>query len=276
MSTNPAHLAERVLQSVADRLRAGRREEAARLFLEGMAHHILPDDQELLDAIQGLMGRDLTLALILAFADFRCFYCRQGFEECPHCVGTGSIPETDQPCERCLSLGHSPCDFCGGSGRVTYSFAPAGLRPAIASCRSKLAIGSLRKLDETAIAALARGGAAESRGRLVRLFLDYDRNLASLRDALDIAHSLRSRHPPDKHFTEHLYLNSSRAAIAAMRRMHSILEQLAAISQRSAKELEGPEARELEQARAALFDGKAAEFARAIHHKPSLFSWRSL
>ncbi len=276
MSNNTDHLAERVLQHVSDRLRAGRREEAARLFLDGMAHGVLPDDSELLDAIQRFMGRDLALSLVLAFADFRCFYCRQGFEECPHCVGTGTIPETDQPCGRCLGLGHSPCDFCGGSGRVTYSFAPAGLRPAIASCRSKLALGNVRKLDETSSAALARMDSTEGRGRLVKLFLDYDRELASLRDALDIAHSLRRKHPADKHFTEHLYLTSSRAAVAAMRRMHSILELLADVSQRSAKTLENPEAREIEEARAALFDDKAAEFARAIHHRPSLFSWRSL
>ncbi|MFI5381464.1 MAG: hypothetical protein ACHRHE_19370 [Tepidisphaerales bacterium] len=275
MSTNPDHLAERVLQGVAERLHAGRREEAVRLFLDGMAHKILPDDHELLDGIQQFMGRDVALALVLAFADFRCFYCRQGFEECTHCVGTGSIPETDQPCERCISLGHSPCDFCGGSGRVTYSFAPAGLRPAIASCRSKLAVGNLRKLDAAGIADLARGEAAEGRARLVKLFLDYDRDLASLRDALDVAHSLRRKHQ-DKHFTEHLYLNSSRAAIAAMRRMQSILEQLAAISQRTAGKFENPEARELELSRATLFEDKAAEFARAIHHRPSLFSWRSL
>lgn len=123
----------------------GRETDAVSLLVEGLSHAVVKKNSDLTTWLSSEFGLAGANKLIKALAHYPCFYCKHGLIKCGACVGRGPVTG-DWPCEVCLASGAARCDFCDGSGWVTYNFVPVGLRLPVIISRVQTAVAELRAL----------------------------------------------------------------------------------------------------------------------------------
>lgn len=184
------------VQKFARRLKAclkrGRSNEAVRLFMDGVAHELLPDRPDLARWLMKVVGRTETLRLAKAFALKECFYCKSGLDRCDACDGRGY--HRDQTvCERCVGVGVAACDFCTGSGWVTYNYVPTGLRLLVILQRAKAATGKADVLLRKPIPSVSARSSRETGRALAKELVVLNRLMGVFENALAVVEKLALR-----------------------------------------------------------------------------------
>lgn len=151
--------------------------------------------RELLDRIEGAMGKHGVGAVLDAFAHQSCYMCSGGVRLCESCDGTGEIEE-GRACPSCDGHGLAPCQFCRGTGWADTEAVPAELRQAVVLRQAAHARHGLGKLIE-ALAKLTRQRAMalplKHRLTLVARILRAQARLAMLSEAEAIDEHERTR-----------------------------------------------------------------------------------
>jgi len=175
--------AEKALPAVVQALERGRRQDAARLFLQGLSHGIAPQDKPLLKWLSRAIGKELTAKLVNAFVHFPCFYCKKGRTRCEDCDARGSLEE-GTPCRTCVGIGVARCEFCDGSGWVTLEYVPEGLRPVVIRNRAALALQRMRNLSRQPVGRPSSGDADKTVKRCSQFLLNLDRQMGVFENVL--------------------------------------------------------------------------------------------
>lgn len=148
-SANHDARASRVVQGLAAELKRNRPDRAARLLDEALAHHGFAPASDLYHWLAGQLGKPASASLVKEYAHRKCFCCKSGLEKCGRCQGRGFLG-SEEACETCGSLGAARCDFCDGTGLVTYNAIPTGLRIPAGQVRVSEAASRLRALIRAA------------------------------------------------------------------------------------------------------------------------------
>lgn len=179
--------ARKLFQSVLRAIEAGRSAEAVHQFVQALSHDTNFKRIDLPPLLTRALGRAQTDALIEAFAEHPCMVCKRGLLLCEECDGTGAF-RGGRVCDKCIGLGAANCDFCGGSGWITYNYVPNGLQAAVVLARCKLALTETQELLDAPLP----GADGATRKQLAQHLLRLNRMLGAFNDALGVA-----RHPPD-------------------------------------------------------------------------------
>jgi hypothetical protein len=169
--------------------------DAVRLFTDGVAHELVPDRPDLARWLMRVVGRTETLRLAKAFALKECFYCKGGLERCDACGGRGYHPD-QTICERCIGLGRAACDFCTGSGWVTYNYVPAGLRLPVILERAKVAAGNAETLLRKATPAVSERSSSATGRSLAKELVQLNRLMGVFENAIVAGEKLVVRDQP--------------------------------------------------------------------------------
>ncbi|MGE0482073.1 MAG: hypothetical protein AB7Q17_16550 [Phycisphaerae bacterium] len=181
--------ARKIFQSVLRSIEAGRSSDAVHQFVQALSHDTNFKRIDLPPLLTRALGRAQTDALIEAFAVHPCMVCKRGLLLCEECDGKGAS-RSGRICDKCIGLGAANCDFCGGSGWITYNYVPNGLQAAVVLARSKLALAETRALLDAPLPGASGGGAV--RKQLAQHLLRLNRLLGAFNNALGVA-----QHPPD-------------------------------------------------------------------------------
>lgn len=175
-----------LLQSVSKALQAGRPSDAVHLFVKALAHDRSFHQGDRPIQLAKALGKMRFLALVRAFADHPCMACENGVHECDACNGRGAFDDW-RICDSCVGIGTSDCEFCAGSGWITYNYVPDSLRPAVAVVRSKRTLTEARRLLATPLPGNAARDPAVARRALVQRLLQLNRLMGAVNNALDAA-----------------------------------------------------------------------------------------
>jgi hypothetical protein len=251
-------------------------EDAVRLFLNALSRHVCDGDAyELVDALRKRGGEPMLQRLVYAFAKFPCPHCRRGLNACDGCAGTARTDDGRGPCQRCLSLGATLCDFCGGSGFATYGFVPEPLRAAVAAARTdQAAARSAELLAWPLPTEVARGQLKATRKVLAKELVSLRREIAVLSNAAQFVREYRAANVNGRRFSARVFSHIARAAGPARTRVTVLLELLARISRELAVGAEEPDEEGFEAERAEMFLVAAREAERVAARRATLFSGR--
>jgi hypothetical protein len=251
-------------------------DDAVRLFLNAVARHVGGGDAfDLVVALRKRGGEPMLQRLVLAFAKFPCPHCRRGLNACDGCAGSGRTEDGRGPCQRCLSVGATPCDFCGGSGFATYSFVPEPLRAAVAAARTdQAATRSAELLAWPLPTTVAREQLKATRKVLAKELVSLRREIAVLSNAAQFVREYRAANVNGRRFTARVFSHIARAAGPARTRVGVLLALLARISRELAVQAEEPGEEGFEAERAEMFLVAARDAERVAARRATLFSGR--
>jgi hypothetical protein len=250
-------------------------EDAVRLFLNALAHHVAGGAFELVDALRTRGGEPMLQRLIMAFAKFPCPHCRRGLNACDGCAGSARTEDGRGPCQGCWSLGATPCDFCGGSGFATYNFVPEPVRAAVAAARAdQAATRSAELLAWPLPTTVARGQLKATRKVLAKELVSLRREIAVLSNAAQFVREYRAANVNGRRFSARVFSHIARAATPARARMSVLLALLARISRELAVQVEEPGEEAFEAERAEMFLVAARDAERVAARRATLFSGR--
>ncbi len=226
--------AKRVMRDVLRELDLDHRAEAARLFVKGLSHGIVPEGADLAEWLVETVGTEAAARLIVAFVRCPCFYCEKGREACENCGGRGHS-RSGAVCERCAGLGVARCDFCDGSGWVTLNYVPEGLQVRVLVDRAHLAIRSIGKQLEQRVPRPSRSAPARSLKECARLLLDLNRAMGVLENSLVAARELAERDRQWKDRLARVARSSIRAGAKGEARILEIIRCMAALARLQAE-----------------------------------------
>ena len=134
---------ERLLTPVMEALTSRNSKASVLRFQEVIAH--APDlrNVDLAVWLAESIGKQQTELLVHYYARYPCMGCKKGLLKCEHCDSHGVLSD-GEVCERCLGLRAMNCDFCAGSGWITYSFVPPGLVAAVLLERIRLVLAEAK------------------------------------------------------------------------------------------------------------------------------------
>ena len=190
---------------------------AARAVLGAVAHDKLPGGLRLNEWLQGL-NEQRQGKLIVAFAQYPCFACRNGQESCDTCGGSG-FSAAARVCSACAGFGEKRCDFCSGSGLAAYSVMPIELWPKVIMTRAKRAMHYLKKLAAQPI--------PDAEAAMTRRVLDMNKLLGVLENAVAAARQLEASEAAGPHVAAQ-FSGFCRPHVASG--MRAMRETLAALS----------------------------------------------
>jgi hypothetical protein len=251
-------------------------EDAVRLFLNALARQVAGGDAfELVDMLRKRGGDPILQRLVSAFAKFPCPHCRRGLNACDGCAGTARTEDGRGPCQRCLSLGATLCDFCGGSGFTSYSFVPDPLRAAVAAARTDYAATRSAELLAWPLPTTVNVGQLKAtRKVLAKELVSLRREIAVLSDAAQFAREYRNANVNGRRFSARVFSHIARAAGPARTRVGVLLSLLARISQELAAHCEDPGEESFEAERAEMFQVAARDAERVAARRATLFPGR--
>jgi hypothetical protein len=251
-------------------------EDAGRLFLKAVTHHAAGDAFELVDLLRQRGGEPMLQRLVFAFAKFACPHCRRGLNACEGCAGSARTDDGRGPCQRCLSLGATLCDFCGGSGFATYSFVPEPLRAAVAAARTdQAAARSAELLAWPLPTTVARGQLKATRKVLAKELVSLRREIAVLSNAAQFVREYRDANANGRRFAARVFAHVARAAGPARTRVGVLLALLARISRELVVDADEPGDESFEVERAEMFLVAARDAERLAARRTTLFSGRN-
>jgi hypothetical protein len=259
------------LQALADALSGGGSAEAVALYLAARAEGAVPVNGAVPAFLQKSIGESAVVRLVGAFAESRCLYCRGGFSKCHTCDGSGHAEGPGEACTACMSLGASPCDFCGGSGLATYNFVPGELRPAVAMARTQMAIARAATRDQVPAGLDAPSDPRVARKRAMKELAQTSRLFGVFRNAADVARQLRKGNAASRQLTRKLFVRSTIAATRAQGRLAVLFDRLTALSVAIADAAGKENSAAFERDRAAHFEREHRRLVAAAARRTSLF-----
>ncbi len=246
------HQPDTVLQEVRVHLAASQGSEAVRAFLSGIDDGVLNRDLTRPAALVRTIGKADAQKLLEAFAVWACPYCRGGVEKCEACAGRGSTSGDEDVCEACAGLGVSGCDFCAGSGWVSFNAVPERLRVHVAAIRVHRAASGIKSLAAEAQASEADGSFTRTAQRLL--------SLNRLAGALENALVLTNATPAEaaKPVVARLRQSCRTLGREALRLVVSTLEKLAQLAKSRSASLAGSPHEALASHKAAYYAALAS------------------
>jgi hypothetical protein len=250
--------ARRLLQEAVAALDKGAREEAVRLFLQGAAHGLIPEDPHLAQTLAEAIGKEAATRLIEALAVQPCFYCNRGHDVCEACGGSGRSAVFGI-CDRCLGLGQAFCDFCNGSGWTAIDFVPAGLRRAVVLARVRLAIAKIKGLIEQPLPAADSADLRQTGHACAALLVALNRNMGVLENAvIALKESIPAAFVTPE-TTAKVTETCTRAAPLLDKRMRQVLGVMAEVARRQGLNASTEEGRELTRHAAGFYERLASD-----------------
>ena len=241
-----------VLKSVIKALDAGCNEAAVNAFVAALSHESALRSADIPSWLAPQMGKDRAQKLIRAFARHACMGCRAGLILCEECGGKGHFSH-ERPCEKCVGLGAQNCDFCSGSGWITYNYVPAGMRVAVILERSRLVLAEVKTLLKTALPVVTGRNGASTRKEIGQQILRANRYLGAFSNAIGVA---ESESMGELHAAGALPKIKSVCVTAAARldrRIRALLSALAKLSRLELERGRGSSQQELAQKRAEFY-----------------------
>jgi hypothetical protein len=217
-------------------------------------------------------GEDLIPDMIHALAWHACPHCKNGFDQCLQCGGSGHGEEPGQACIPCGGVGVTTCDFCGGSGVITYDAIPRDLRMAVAVERSNHAMTRVQNATQQSLPrCVAADQISATRKSLLRRNFQVRRDLALLMNAAQFARQFRREDPAARSVTCDLFRSASRSAGSARHLASKLYTVLAQLSRVTAKLSRDADTQSFEQERATAFEMHARMMSRWSRCRASLF-----
>lgn len=245
-----------ILRTVARALDAGRAADAVHQFTQALSHDSSLKQVDLPPALTKSLGAERTAALIAAFAEHSCMVCKRGLLLCEECAGKGHVGD-NRVCDLCVGLGTANCDFCSGSGWITYNYVPEGLRAAVVLARSKLALAEGQELLKTPIPNPGERSASGGRKQLAQQLLRLNRILGVFNNALGVAQNPPGAGPAAAETLKKVEAACSKAAQRMIRRVRQLLSLLAEASLAEAERATDSSKRELAERRATFYEALA-------------------
>lgn len=226
-----------IMQPVLRALDAGRETEAVHQFMQALSHDTRFSRMDLTFLLAKLLGRTRMNALVQAFARHPCMACKRGLLLCDECDGKG-IHTDGRICDTCVGLGTANCDFCAGSGWITYNYVPSGLRAAVVLARSKLALAAAQEILAEPLPTVRKNNSTAIRKQLAQTLLQTNRLLGAFNNAVGVA-----RRPPDQSSTAVEVLAKVEAACskAAARLEKRLRENLTLLGEAASVEADKPD-----------------------------------
>jgi len=238
----------KIMQSVARALSAGRSKEAVHQFVQALSHDTTLKRVDLPPLLAQTLGKSKLDALIQAFAKHPCMVCRRGLLICDDCEGRGYFRD-GRICDACLGLGTTNCDFCAGSGWITYKYVPAGLQEMVLLARSKLALAEARALLAAPLPGGGKTGGEANRKTLAQRLLQANRLMGAFDNAVGIARSLAEAGAGSATTFENVESACSSAASRLVRRIRKLLQLLSENAKVQAAQEKSPRQRRLNERR---------------------------
>lgn len=242
--------------------------DVVRLFMDGVAHELVPDRPDLAPWLMQVVGRTETMRLAKAFALKECFYCKDGLERCEACAGRGHHRDA-ATCERCLGLGVAACDFCTGSGWVTYNYVPVALRLPVILERVKAASSKASKLLRGPAPAVSERSSRETGKALAKDLVQLNRLLGVFENAIMAAEKLAARDADPEAALEKLVKTSLYAARKLQPRIRQALRASADFARIESARAAKPRARAVAARRVKFYDTLVASenfLGSGLHH----------
>lgn len=211
--------ADRVIELVAGELRGDKIGAAVRRFASAAQHDLSLCRSDLVAWLSKRIGKSLTQKLVHGFAVYPCMGCKGGIVACAACRGRG-IGMRGDSCEPCVALGAVSCDFCAGSGWITYNFVPQPLRPFVILERTRIATTQAGRLPELAEAASPKVIAKE--------IVQTNRILGALDNAVGAAREHLQSHHVKQEIWRKAIASCAKAGIRLEKRVRLALKNMAA------------------------------------------------
>lgn len=184
------------LKVAVSHLKAGRAQEAARVLIHDLQYTAVPPQVDLGKWLVRSIGEKPAVKLIQALAYYPCFYCKNGLEDCGLCGSRRTNAAGRSCCEHCLDLLKVRCDFCGGSGWITYHDLPSGLWPAVILVRTRAALSEFSTLAKHGLPATASAAPSSARRLLERQLLILNRLAGILENTADATKKYTAQNGP--------------------------------------------------------------------------------
>jgi len=185
-----------VLKVVAALMKAGREQDAARILIRDLRRSSTPREADISKWLVRTIGAKPATRLLHTLAHYPCFYCEHGLEECNLCGWQSQTGEKRGCCEHCLDLLYARCDFCDGSGWITYNAIPQDLWPAVVVVRTNAALKRLTDLMKNRLPAVTPTEPTQARELLEREQLVLNRLAGIFENAVDATRKYPARNSP--------------------------------------------------------------------------------
>jgi len=218
---------DRLLTPVVEALTSRNSRASVLRFQEVIANAPELRNEDLAVWLAKSIGKQRTELLVHFYARYPCMGCKKGLLKCEHCDSRGVLSD-GEVCERCLGLRAMNCDFCAGSGWITYSFVPPGLVAAVLLERIRLVLAEAK--DRLAIPSESEDGPPADRAKsLAGQLLQFNRLLGVMDNGLAVVSSPPP--PTRKHgnLLEKVRTASLHGADKVVRRVRGDLMQLAEV-----------------------------------------------
>ncbi|MBP7933420.1 MAG: hypothetical protein KA354_02120 [Phycisphaerae bacterium] len=225
---------QNAMQDIATLLKRLGETEALSRFNAGLTSGPNPSDATLLGWLAHTIGPQATLRVIASYARQPCFCCHNGLEPCDSCDGRGHSGGSEV-CVQCLGLGAARCDFCAGSGLVTYDAVPHGLQVPVALRRMKDAVSRVRQHLDQPLPRVSDVEPISSLRQAAKALSDLNRALGVFENGL--LFSKDSTNCGRKTQTElaHVVRSSVQCTVACRSRMRELIEVMAGAARLAAE-----------------------------------------
>lgn len=277
MTVKPNAQTAHVLKVVAALLKAGREQEAARVLIRDLRRTTASREADPGKWLVRAIGAKPAIKLLHALAHYPCFYCKTGLDECTLCGMQHPNTARRGCCEHCLDLLFVRCDFCDGSGWITYNVIPRDLWPAVIFARTQAALKELAALLKTPLPEAAFTRPTSVRKHLERQLLMLNRLAGILENAVDAVKKYRpSNGITFKPLAVGVVVKSRAAWDRIHRRMRKLLLLLAEALRGEAADAETSQARAIMMDRAEFYVmlSKSRAFAGTSLCHPFLPTWK--
>ena len=213
----------KVVRSVSQLVRAGRGARAVHLLVQAWSHDGAIRQVDLARLLTRQLGGEKTEALIRAFAAHPCMICTRGLLACEACRGEGEARD-GRVCDACAGFGATNCDFCAGSGWITYNCIPASLRAAVVVARCKLALAEAHALLAAPLPDPPKASRPTARKDLAQRLLRLNRLQGAFNNALEVArHSVAAATPTTSAVLKNVEAVCTKAATRLERTIRRLL-----------------------------------------------------
>lgn len=247
----------KVMAAIGALLKAGKQQDAARVLIRDLRRFPVSRKVDLAQRLVHSLGKQPTAKLIHALAHYPCFYCRHGLEECGLCETQRRSTGARSCCEHCLDLLRVRCDFCDGSGWITYNVIPQQLWPAVILVRSQTALKELSKLLAKPLSDARSKEPRAAREHLEHELLNLNRLAGVFENATDAALKGAKDSPRFEPLAARIVRQCAGAWKKIGLRMRKVLLMLAETVTREAGRAESEKARAIMLERARFYEALA-------------------
>jgi len=252
-----SHPTESFMQPVVAALKAGRRIDAVRHFQAAVAHQTGLGGAGLAAWVEQQLGRKLNSELVKALAQYPCMGCKKGLVICEDCEGRAQTDD-QRMCDKCTGLGAANCDFCGGSGWITYRFVPVGMRSAVVIERAKMVLNKAQELLAEPLPPPGRKDAKRQRVALGQAVLRANRYLGALDNAIGLCKRPQQQEHQAQASLQRVAAVCRKAASRLEKRVRQALKALARLEADQARNSQNSSHRDRASRRSKYFEQRAA------------------